>query len=145
MPGRLLFVNYLAFKWLHVVSVVIFSSGMLVTPWLVNGLCRQARDDHQQKFLTSLRAYHQKITSPGLVLAWILGLAMASSAQWWSHPWFRAKLFFALLLSAQHGAVSGRLRNLCKDPQRTYPPLRFPWFFLGMTLIAGLVVIKPGM
>lgn len=137
--------NYLVFKWIHLVSVVIFASGMLVTPWLVNGVCNQARDDNQQKFLVSLRSYHRRVTSVGLTLAWILGWAMANSAQWWSHPWFKAKLLFATLLSAQHGAVSGRLRKLCGDPQHTYRPLRFPWFFLGLLLIAGLVVLKPNM
>ena len=136
--------TYLVLKWIHVVSVLLFSSGMLVTPWLVNGLCSKERTDSQQVFLESVRGYHRKVTSPALLLVWGLGLAMAQSAQWWSHPWFRGKLLVALLLSAQHGAVSGRLRHLCGDPDRTFPPLRFPWFALGMAVTAGLVVLKPG-
>lgn len=135
--------NYLILKWVHLVSVVIFASGMLVTPWLVNGVCSSPRDDNQQKFLRSLRSYHRLVTSTGLTLAWVLGWIMANSAQWWVHPWFQGKLFCVTLLSAQHGAVSGRLRKLCGDPQCTYKPLRFPWFFLGLVMIAGLVVLKP--
>lgn len=135
--------TYLILKWIHVVSVLLFSSGMLVTPWLVNALCAKPRTDTQQDFLLNVRGYHQKVTSPALLLVWGLGLAMAQTAQWWSHPWFRAKLLVALLLSAQHGAISGRLRHLCNQPERTFPPLRFPWFALGMTIVAGLVVVKP--
>ncbi|MBX3170048.1 MAG: CopD family protein [Candidatus Eremiobacteraeota bacterium] len=135
--------TYLVLKWLHLVSVLLFSSGMLVTPWLVNGLCTRPRTDTQQAFLENVRGYHRKITSVAILLVWGLGLAMAQSAQWWSHPWFRAKLLVALLLSAQHGAISGRLRHLCREPERTFPPLRFPWFALGMTIAAGLVVFKP--
>lgn len=136
--------TYLLLKWSHVVAVLLFCSGMLVTPWLVNALCFQPRSNAQQDFLDSVRGYHRMVTSPALLVLWALGLAMAQSAQWWSHPWFRAKLVAALLLSAQHGAVSGRLRHLCTDPDRTFPPLRFPWFALGMAIVAGLVVIKPG-
>ncbi len=135
--------TYLVLKWIHLVSVLLFSSGMLVTPWLVNALCSKPRTEAQQAFLESIRGYHKKITSPAILLVWGLGLAMAQSAQWWSHPWFRAKLLVALLLSAQHGAVSGRLRHLCCDSERTFRPLRFPWFALGLTIIAGLVVLKP--
>ena len=137
--------TYLLLKWAHVVAVVLFSSGMLVTPWLVNALCTRPRTESQQAFLESVRGYHRMVTSPALLFLWGLGLAMAQSAQWWSHPWFRAKLVVALLLSAQHGAVSGRLRHLCNDPERVYPPLRFPWFALGMAVVAGLVVVKPGL
>ena len=135
--------TYLVLKWIHLVSVLLFSSGMLVTPWLVNNLCDQPRSQSQQTLLANVRGYHRKITSPALLLVWALGLAMAQTAQWWSHPWFRAKLLVALLLSAQHGAVSGRLRHLCSQPDRVFPPLRFPWFALGMTVVVGLVVVKP--
>lgn len=135
--------NYLLLKWIHVVSVLLFSSGMLITPWLVNALCGRARNETEQQFLASLRGYHRMVTSPALLVLWALGLAMAQSAQWWSHPWFRWKLFFALLLSAQHGAVSGRLRRLSTDPEALFPPLRFPWFPLGMSAVVGMVVVKP--
>ena len=135
--------TYLVLKWIHVVSVVLFSSGMLVTPWLVNAYCQKARGESQQEFLAAVRGYHKKVTSPALLLVWALGLAMAQSAHWWSHPWFRGKLLVALLLSAQHGAISGRLRHLCGDAERTFPPLRFPWFASGMILAVGFVVLKP--
>lgn len=137
--------SYLILKWAHIVAVILFCSGMLVTPWLVNALCTGPRTESQQDFLESVRGYHRMVTSPALLFLWGLGLAMAQSAQWWSHPWFRAKLVVALLLSAQHGAVSGRLRHLCHEPQRAYPPLRFPWFALGLSIVAGLVVVKPGL
>jgi len=136
-------VTYLLLKWAHVVSVLLFSSGMLVTPWLVNSLCAKARSESEQHFVDWLRSYHRLVTSPALLLVWALGLAMVQSAQWWSHPWFRVKLLVVLLLSAQHGAVSGRLRHLCADPETVFPPLRFPWFALGMAVAVGLVVVKP--
>ena len=134
---------YLLMKWLHVVSVLLFSSGMLVTPWLLNALCQLPRNDSEQHFLSTLRSYHRRITSPALLLVWALGLALAQSAHWWSHPWLQAKMLVALLLSAQHGAVSGRLRRLCSDGEAVFPPLRFPWFALGMTVVVALVVVKP--
>jgi putative membrane protein len=58
------------------------------------------------------------IINPAMVLAWVLGLALATNLGAWSEPWMHAKLAAVIALSAIHGFFSRWRRDFDKDENR---------------------------
>ena len=94
-----------------------------------------------------VRRWDRAVTTPAMLLVWALGLALASSGQWFSAGWLQAKLVFVMLLSGLHGMQSGRLRLVGDGEQSGDLQITFPWsaalVIAGATAIALLAVVKP--
>lgn len=58
-----------------------------------------------------LLTWDRYVTTPAMIVAWALGITMATWAGWFASGWMMAKIVFVLALSALHGVLSGRLRR----------------------------------
>lgn len=72
-----------------------------------------------ETFKVMERRLFKAIINPAIVTAWILGLYFAWEGDWFSSPWFHAKLTLAVIMSGLHGFYSRWLRAFAED--RKYP------------------------
>ncbi|WP_213735879.1 CopD family protein [Bradyrhizobium sp. dw_411] len=141
--------DYLWLKALHIVAVVTWIGGMLVvavTITAASGGRAQQETAMHSAVLAAVRRWDQRVTSPAMILVWILGIALALTGSWFPQGWLLAKLVSVLLLSVLHGGLSGRLRGLSRNQQPSPPPpLRYAAaaVVVATFVIVILVVTKP--
>jgi len=141
--------DYLWIKALHIAAVVTWIGGMLVvavTIAAVAGVRGQQEIATRSAFLERVRLWDQRVTSPAMLLVWILGLTLALTGNWFPQTWLLVKLALVLLLSALHGVLSGRLRRLSRSQEPSLPAsLRYagPAVVIATLIIVVLVVTKP--
>lgn len=141
--------DYLWLKALHIVAVVTWIGGILVvgvTLAAVSGARDQQEIATRSAFLVHVRRWDQRVTSPAMLLVWIFGLALALTGNWFPQPWLLAKLALVLLLSVQHGVLSGRLRRLAHSQEPSSPaslPYAAAAVVIATFIIVVLVVTKP--
>ena len=133
--------DYVLLRTLHIAAVATWIGGMLAVAGIL--ACRsQAR----ARLLVSLRVWDRRVTTPAMLLAWILGLVLASTGGWFPQAWLIAKLFLVLCLSALHGMLVARLRKEATNPARQAWPGRFALLagiFVATAIITVLVIVKP--
>lgn len=139
--------DYLWLKALHIVAVVTWIGGMLVVAVTITAASgrRVQQKTETHSALEAVRRWDQRVTSPAMILVWILGITLARTGNWFPQRWLLVKLVFVLLLSALHGVLSGRLRRLSRSQQSSPPrSLRYAAAVLVATfVIVILVVTKP--
>ncbi len=139
---------FLWIKALHVAAVVAWIGGLLVLSSVVAPLAN-APVPHlpqERRLMIAAGRWDRTITTPAMVLAWVLGLGMALHAGWFSSTWLVAKLIVVVALSALHGVMAGTLRRMSGEHLRRPPAsLRFAGAFtiVATITIAVLVVVKP--
>jgi protoporphyrinogen IX oxidase len=106
-------VPYPALIAAHVLAVGIFLTGLALAAGSLPALtgAGTAVDGEEVR---RLRALQRWVTSPALVLVWVLGVSMAVKAGWFAMGWLRLKLIFVLLLSGLHGWQMLTLRRLAQ-------------------------------
>jgi putative membrane protein len=132
---------YLWIKAFHIVAVIVWIGGMLGGAVQLTALRSAAPSS-----LDAVRRWDTRVTTPAMLLVWILGLALAITGGWFPSRWLFAKLALVLLLSGVHGVLAGSLRRLALRPDATVPGLaRYApaAIVTAVTLIVVLVVIKP--
>jgi uncharacterized integral membrane protein (TIGR00701 family) len=139
--------DYLWLKALHIVAVITWIGGMLI---VAVAAVSSARDQHEiagrAAFLAGVRRWDRRVTTPAMLVVWMLGLALASMGHWFPQAWLVAKFAMVLLLSAVHGVLSGNLRRLSLSPQPRSPAfLRYAasMIVVAVFVIVVLVVTKP--
>jgi len=140
---------YLTIKVLHVVAIIIWAGGMLLTALLLASM-RPATGPFllpEHRLLAAVHRWNQRVTTPAMISAWGLGLAMAVLGHWFAAAWFSAKLTVVLALTALHGIQAGMLRQLIGNGTRRKPSAALRFALLGILLSIGavvaLVVLKP--
>ncbi|WP_232301082.1 CopD family protein [Caldimonas taiwanensis] len=127
----------------HVTAVVFLVGGLLAQERIINAI-PQSPPETQAGVLVALQRLERTVTTPALLLTWILGLSLALSAGWLSSGWLIVKLIFVVALSALHGVRSGRIRRSLRT--RTAIE-KIPGADLGvlvaMLVIAVLAIVKP--
>jgi len=137
---------YLWLKALHLAAAVTWIGGMLGSA-LALGIFRASADDTDR--LTALRVvrrWDDRVTSPAMMLVWVIGVSLALWGGWFGASWLTIKLVLVLALSALHGVLSGSLRRLTRADARPLPSgLRHvPVLILaGAAAIIILVIVKP--
>jgi uncharacterized integral membrane protein (TIGR00701 family) len=141
--------DYLWLKALHIVAVITWIGGMLAAAVAIAAVSG-ARDQYEiagsRAFLAGVRRWDRRVTTPAMLLVWILGLTLASMGDWFPQGWLSAKLAVVLLLSAAHGFLSGNLRKLSFSPHPEAPAvLRHgaAAVVAAVLVIVALVVVKP--
>lgn len=137
--------DYLWLKVFHLIVVVTWLSGMVAVAILLS-----AYGSHPPHSATSLlepvRKWDRRVTTPAMILAWVLGISLAVRGHWFPQSWLIAKLIFVFLLSGLHGMLVGRLRRLHWD-QSVHPlsGLFTPTVYIALiaSIITALVIIKP--
>ena len=138
---------YLWVKAIHVIAIISWMAGMLYLPRLfvyhsespVGSAQSETYKIMEQRLLTL-------ITTPAMVIAWVLGLWLAWKSGYWAAPWLHAKVALVLALSGLHGYLSAATRAFRED--RNTKPARH-WRIVNeipavlMVAIVILVVVKP--
>ncbi|KVL30920.1 CopD family protein [Burkholderia sp. MSMB1835] len=130
---------YLVLKAVHLVAVVTFVGGLLLSSVgvrIANLAVHRA-----------VRRWDRTVTAPALALVWIAGIALALSGHWFGAAWLSAKLALVAALSVLHGILAGTLRRMERDDLVVMP---VPWLgqaagaaIVAIALVVGLAVIKP--
>lgn len=137
--------NYLWLKAFHIISVVIWISGMFIAAITVTAVsASKSLSDGRAGILEAVRRWDRRATSPAMLLAWSLGLAMATQGGWFGSPWLTMKLAVVVALSGLHGMLSGTLRRLARADRSPAISGYAPPAILGaLVVIVLLVVVKP--
>lgn len=138
---------YLWLKAFHIIAVIAWMAGMLYLPRLFVYHCDAPVGSRQSEtFKVMERRLFKAIINPAIVTAWILGLYLAWEGDWFSSPWFHAKLTLAVIMSGLHGFYSRWLRAFAED-RNTHSAKFFRIMNEVPTVlmigIVILVVIKP--
>jgi protoporphyrinogen IX oxidase len=139
----------LTLKALHVAAALTFAGGLLADS-LIIAACSVVPENRKlpdvPAALEVMRRWDRRITTPAMLIVWSAGITMAIRGSWFASPWLMIKLVIVLLLSVLHGALSGLLLRLGRDPVQRVPPTMLyaaPAVVVGVSLISILVVAKP--
>lgn len=136
--------EYLWLKAFHVAAVATWIGGMLMLSLAVAALPASAPGN--APFIDAVARWNRYITSPAMLLAWGLGIALAIQGGWFTETWLLIKLPIIFALSGVHGALSGRLRKREGNTAQTLPTtLKYAGEMTVATIIvvAILAVAKP--
>ncbi len=136
-------------KAFHIIAIIAWMAGLLYLPRLfVYHAQSKIGSEQSETFKVMERRLLRYITTPAMLAAWALGLALAFSGliDWSKDGWFHAKLFLVLVLSAYHGALAMWTKDFALD--RNTRSARFYRIAnevptLLMILIVILVVVRP--
>lgn len=138
---------YLWIKAFHVIAVIAWMSGMLYLPRLfVYHADVSVGSPQSETFKVMEARLLDIITTPAMVVTWVLGLWLAWQSGFWMAPWLHAKFALVLVLSGLHGYLSAATRAFRED--RNTKPARH-WRIINevptvlMIGIVILVIVKP--
>ena len=107
---------YLWIKAFHVIAIIAWMAGMLYLPRLFVYHADVPLGSPQSETFKVMEARLLNIiTTPAMVVAWVLGLWLAWRSGFWSAPWLHAKLALVLALSGLHGYLSAATRAFRED------------------------------
>jgi putative membrane protein len=134
-------------KAFHVIAVIAWMAGMLYLPRLfVYHADVPVGSPQSETFKVMEGRLLNVITSPAMVVTWVLGIWLAWQSGYWAAPWFHAKLTCVLILSGLHGYLSAATRAFRED--RNTKSARH-WRIINeiptvlMIAIVILVIVKP--
>ncbi len=135
-------------KALHLAAVMIWIGGMLTLSLVIASLSAngETRSRQELHLVDIVRKWDGMVTTPTMLLVWILGLTMAHQAGWFSSPWLWVKLPIVALLSGLHGVQSGTLRRIASDAGQTPPvflKVSAPFIVAAVVVVAALAATKP--
>ncbi|WEZ84975.1 CopD family protein [Rhizobium sp. 32-5/1] len=136
--------DYLWLKALHVAAIITWVGGMLAMSVAARTI--PALGAERKTAIATLRKWDQRITSPAMGFAWIVGVTLVFMGGWHSAIWFMIKFVLVLALSALHGVQGGALRRMGNDPAMAAPAVLRQGPAMTITivlLIAILVIVKP--
>jgi protoporphyrinogen IX oxidase len=134
-------------KALHVVAIISWMAGMLYLPRLFVYHCEAEIGSRQSEtFKVMERRLLKAIINPAMIVAWLAGLYLAWSGQWFTAGWLHVKLALVLAMSAVHGFFVRWVRDFANDRR-----LRSQKFYriinevptVLMILIVVMVIVKP--
>ncbi len=124
-------------KAAHIVSVIVFLSGMAIVEMFLRY--------PNANTLPAIQNFDRYVTTPAMLLTWALGILLGVLGGWFEVGggfWFGLKILLVLILSALHGMITGRLRRKVRegnfDPDsatRTALPIGF-----GLVVVIVLLV-----
>ena len=140
-----------AYPWIkaiHVIAIISWMAGMLYLPRLfvyhgevpVGSAQSETFKVMEQRLLTV-------ITTPAMVITWVLGLWLAWQSGYWAAPWFHAKLALVLAFSQDCTAISSAATRAFAEDRNTKPASH--WRIINeiptvlMVGIVILVIVKP--
>ncbi len=140
--------DYLWLKAFHVTSFAVWIGGMLILSLAVSSLPAATGSDAAapSPMIDAISRWNRWVTSPAMLLAWVFGIALAAQGDWFSAPWLWIKLVIITLLSALHGALSGRLRRrtgILDASPRSFLRFAGPVTIASFLIVTILAVAKP--
>ncbi len=95
------------FKALHIAAALMFVGGVLALTIVLDAI----RIAPGTVALARVRRWDRAVTTPAMLLVWVLGFMLALTAHWLADHWLQAKLVLVVILSGLHGVQSGRIRR----------------------------------
>ena len=139
-----------AYPWIkafHVIAVMAWMAGMLYLPRLfVYHSEAPLGSPQSETFKMMEQRLLDIITTPAMVVTWVLGVWLAWRGGFWVAPWLHAKIALVLVMSGLHGYLSAAVRSFRED--RNTKPARH-WRIINevptvlMIGIVILVIVKP--
>jgi putative membrane protein len=137
------------FRAIHIIAVIAWMAGLLLYPrLLVYRLEAAGNAGFEAAMDAAARRTRNIILTPAMVIAWLMGLAMAG--QTWSYlsvqPWFWGKILLVVALSGFHGYLMGLGRKIAAgerpvEPRRLRMLNELPMVIAIFAVI--LVVVQP--
>jgi len=133
----------------HVIAIIAWMAGLLYLPRLfVYHATSKMGSEQSETFKVMERRLLRYITTPAMLLSWVLGLILAFSGtiDWSRDGWFHAKLILVVALSAYSGLLAMWTKDFALD--RNTRSARFYRIAneiptLLMIFIVILVVVRP--
>lgn len=133
-------------KTLHLITVLIWLSGMLWMPHLL-ALQLESDDPPNSKLAPLAKWMMRAVINPSMIAAMILGVALiALNPAWLKQGWLHAKLLLVFGMAGYHGMLAGTRRKvLSGEAKITAPKLRKSSAALVVLLaiVAALATVKP--
>lgn len=145
--GTALQMSYLWITAAHVIFVIFWVAGLFMLPrYLVYHQEAAVGSPEDKLWATREAKLRSIILTPGIVLVWLLGIALATIGGHWGSGWLHAKLLFVLGLSAYHGYMVGYSKKLALG-KRTLSGKTLRMLnevpALATAVIVILVIVKP--
>jgi protoporphyrinogen IX oxidase len=110
---------YLWVKAIHIVAVIAWMAGIFYLPRLfVYHADSAPGSEKSETFKVMERRLYSAIMTPAMIATWLAGLALATSAHFWTAPWLMAKLVLVALLTWFHVWLGARIRDFAADKNR---------------------------
>ena len=110
---------YVWLKAFHVIAIIAWMAGMLYLPRLFVYHCEAEPHSRQSEtFKIMERRLLNMITTPAMVVSWVLGLWLAWAGGSYLAGWLQAKVVLVLGLSALHGFFVRCVREFACDQNR---------------------------
>jgi putative membrane protein len=110
---------YVWLKAFHVIAIIAWMAGMLYLPRLFVYHCEAEPHSRQSEtFKIMERRLLNMITTPAMVVSWVLGLWLAWAGGSYLAGWLQAKVVLVLGLSALHGFFVRCVREFARDQNR---------------------------
>ena len=122
---------------MHIIAAIIWIGGILVMAVVV-GWCKHLVKQQASlptAMLEFVRQWSRKVTSPAMVLLWLMGIAMVVLHGKMPHLWLVLKILVVVGLSGIHGVLTGTLRRLSTGASTRSPGM----VSQGTALVVGAV------
>ena len=138
---------YLWVKALHVVAVIFWMAGLFMLPrFLVYQMASTPGSPEDAAWNERNARLKRIILGPGLILVWVLGLAVATSYGFEGQGWLHLKIAAVFLLSGYHGWASATASRFARG-ERPYAEKTLRLLnevpALATIVIVTLVIVKP--
>ncbi len=137
---------YLWLKALHVISIIVWMSGMLSLPkiYLQHQRALQSGKANAEWFAAETHLLRW-LTNPGIIFTWIFGITLMMTTDQAAAGWLHSKLIFVLILSGIHGLLAAWRKKLAAG--KTIPESwlkALPYIvLLNIVLAVLMAVLKP--
>ena len=113
--GYILSVTYLWIKAGHLIFVIFWIAGLFMLPrFYVYHQEAAPGSAEERRWIDRERKLRNIILTPSMVLVWLFGVTLATTAGFWTAGWLHVKLALVIGLSAYHGYMIGYGRKLAR-------------------------------
>jgi len=132
----------------HIIAAIIWTGGILVMA-VVAGWCAyliKQQEPLPAAMLEFVRQWSRRVTSPAMVLLWLMGLAMVLLHGRMPHLWLVLKIVMVVGLSGIHGVLTATLRRLASGTTTTMSGVVRQATVVVIVLVAAIIllaVIRP--
>ncbi|WP_084001528.1 CopD family protein [Tsuneonella dongtanensis] len=139
--------TYLWLKAGHVIFVIFWMAGLFMLPrYLVYHQEAAPGSPEEALWVDRERKLLKIILLPSIIVVWVLGILLATTAGLWSEPWLHAKLLLVLVLSGYHGWMAAYAKKLARGERTlTGKQLRLLNEVPGLVaaIVVVLVIVRP--
>ncbi|RDC61151.1 UPF0093 membrane protein [Alteripontixanthobacter maritimus] len=138
---------YLWLKAGHIIFVIFWMAGLFMLPrFFVYHQESAVGSPEDAAWIERERRLLKIILLPGIIVVWLLGLALMSAIGAHTQGWFHAKLLVVLALSGYHGWMSAYAKKLARG-ERVWSGKKLRLMNevpgLAAAIIVVLAIIKP--